>query len=50
MKKTPSTLLEARDNGSGLNGDSIDLKQLHGALTAFKRGDFSARLPMIGRA
>ena len=35
----------ARSNGSGLNGDSLDLKQLYNALLAFKRGDFAARLP-----
>jgi HAMP domain-containing protein/signal transduction histidine kinase/CheY-like chemotaxis protein len=32
-------------NGNGLNGDGLDLKQLHAALVSFKRGDFSARLP-----
>src|SRR5437773_1495108 len=30
---------------SSLNGDQLDSKQLLAALTAFKRGDFSAQLP-----
>jgi HAMP domain-containing protein/signal transduction histidine kinase/CheY-like chemotaxis protein len=35
-----------RANGSHLNdGDQLDSKQLLAALTAFKRGDFSAQLP-----
>ena len=35
-----------RGNGSHLNdGDQLDRKQLLAALTAFKRGDFSAQLP-----
>ncbi len=33
------------ENGSGPNGDQLDSKQLLAALMAFKRGDFSARLP-----
>src|SRR6476620_5675560 len=32
-------------NGSRLNGDRLDERQLLVALTAFKRGDFSVRLP-----
>src|SRR5206468_7973113 len=32
-------------NNSHLGGDQLDSKQLLAALTAFKRGDFSARLP-----
>jgi HAMP domain-containing protein/CheY-like chemotaxis protein/signal transduction histidine kinase len=36
---------KAATNGSRLNGDGIDPKQLLTALTAFKRGDFSVRLP-----
>src|SRR5438270_12024570 len=35
----------AAENGSRLNGDRLDEKQLLSALTAFKRGDFSVRLP-----
>jgi hypothetical protein len=35
-----------RTNSSHLNdGDRVDSKQLLAALTAFKRGDFSAQLP-----
>src|SRR5216684_784832 len=46
MKKNhPSALLRDKHNGLRLNGDSVDPKQLLSALTAFKRGDFSARLP-----
>src|SRR3712207_349897 len=52
MKKRSSAVLDAPQNGApengsraGLNGDSLDAKQLLLALTAFKRGDFSARLP-----
>ena len=33
------------NNGSPLNDNQVDNKQLLAALTAFKRGDFSARLP-----
>ena len=32
-------------NGPPLNGDRLDQKQLLAALSAFKRGDFSVRLP-----
>src|SRR5438552_152135 len=46
MKKNhPSALLRDKHNGSRLNGDGVDSKQLLSALSAFKRGDFSARLP-----
>ncbi|MDQ6808413.1 MAG: HAMP domain-containing protein, partial [Verrucomicrobiota bacterium] len=45
MKKSTPVLTAPRENGSQLNGESIDLKELLTALTAFKRGDFSARLP-----
>src|SRR3954466_12006169 len=50
MKKRSSAVLDAPENstpenGSHLNGDGVDAKQLLAALTAFKRGDFSARLP-----
>ncbi|MEP6937811.1 MAG: HAMP domain-containing protein, partial [Chthoniobacterales bacterium] len=45
MKKTASVLLPQKQNGSRLNGEQIDLKQVLSALSAFKRGDFTARLP-----
>ena len=45
MKKPATPLRTAPENGSRLNADGIDLKQLLAALTAFKRGDFTARLP-----
>jgi HAMP domain-containing protein/signal transduction histidine kinase/ActR/RegA family two-component response regulator len=45
MKKTSSVPLTRPGNGSRLNGNDIDAKQLLTALIAFKRGDFSARLP-----
>src|ERR1700736_5293238 len=46
MKKTtPPVSLAVPKNGSRLNGNELDSKQLLSALTAFKRGDFSARLP-----
>ena len=46
MKKNhPSALLRDKHNGSRLNGDGVDSKQLLSALGAFKRGDFSVRLP-----
>ncbi len=45
MKKSTSARLPATENGSSLNGDRLDQKQLLAALTAFKRGDFSVRLP-----
>ena len=45
MKKQSSALLAPRENGSDLNGDDVDLKELLKALTSFKRGDFTARLP-----
>ena len=43
---------KAPGNGSRLNGDGLDQKQLLSALTAFMRGDFSVRLPdnMVGMA
>src|SRR6202049_3189872 len=45
-KNNPSSLLlREKHNGSRLNGDGVDSKQLLSALGAFKRGDFSARLP-----
>jgi len=45
MKKTASAPRLRSDNSSSLNGDQLDSKQLLAALTAFKRGDFSAQLP-----
>src|SRR5712691_9182818 len=46
MKKNPATLLLAKENGSRFNGNNhAKLRQLLIALTAFKRGDFSVRLP-----
>src|SRR6266568_7371802 len=45
MKKNTSVLLERPGNRSRFNDDILDAKQLLGALVAFKRGDFSARLP-----
>src|ERR1700682_2178501 len=44
-KNNPSVLLRDKHNGLRLNGDGVDPKQLLSALSAFKRGDFSARLP-----
>jgi len=40
-------LPKRRDRGSvrSLNGSELDARQLLAALMAFKRGDFSARLP-----
>jgi HAMP domain-containing protein/signal transduction histidine kinase len=43
--KNPSIPRTRPANGSRLNGDQIDSKQLLTALMALKRGDFSARLP-----
>ncbi|HWH90287.1 MAG TPA: hypothetical protein VNV64_00700, partial [Candidatus Binatia bacterium] len=46
MKKKTSAPRMRRGNGSHLNDcDQLDRKQLLAALTAFKRGDFSAQLP-----
>src|SRR4030088_2900724 len=46
MKKTtPPVSLARPKNGSRLNGNELDFKQLLSALMAFRRGDFSARLP-----
>src|ERR1051326_6712318 len=44
-KPRPSPRPPAADNGSRLGGERLDQKQLLAALTAFKRGDFSVRLP-----
>ncbi len=45
MKKTASAPRLRSANSSYLNGDQLDSKQLLAALTALKRGDFSAQLP-----
>src|SRR6266496_5677582 len=45
LMKNPSTPRMRPANGSRLNDDQLDSKQLLAALTAFKRGDFSAHLP-----
>jgi HAMP domain-containing protein/CheY-like chemotaxis protein/signal transduction histidine kinase len=44
-KNNPSALLREKHNGLRVNGDGVDPKQLLSVLTAFKRGDFSVRLP-----
>src|SRR6059058_5383454 len=44
MKKTPSTRTRPR-KPSQPNGNEFDTRQSLAALMAFKRGDFSARLP-----
>src|SRR5712671_675081 len=45
MKKTPVTKKMRSRNRSETNGSKLDATQLLAALMAFKRGDFSARLP-----
>ncbi len=45
MKKRSSAVLELRENGSDVNQEPLDTRQILAALTAFKRGDFSVRLP-----
>ena len=45
MKKRTFTPKARSANGPRHNGDGVDGKQLLAALVAFKRGDFSARLP-----
>src|SRR5438128_11646767 len=45
MKKETAIPVGPPGNGSRLNGDELDVRQLLAALVAFKRGDFSARLP-----
>src|SRR5947199_10477715 len=44
MGKTTSVRM-ARPGRGSLNGNALDAKRLLTALAAFKRGDFSARLP-----
>src|SRR6266536_1187455 len=45
MKKNTSIPRARSENGSRLNGDGVDSRQLLTARGAFKRGDSSARLP-----
>src|SRR5437868_5848602 len=45
MKKTTSGRIARTENGSRLNNSDSELKQVLTALMAFKRGDFTARLP-----
>src|SRR5438093_654628 len=45
MKKNTSLPIARPGNDSRLNGEELDTQQLLAALLAFKRGDFSARLP-----
>src|SRR5437588_822221 len=45
MKKSTSVRRTRPGNGSRLNGNELDARQLLAALVAFKRGDFSTRLP-----
>jgi HAMP domain-containing protein/signal transduction histidine kinase len=45
MKKVPLTKKPRRHNRSQTNGNDFDTGQLLAGLMAFKRGDFSARLP-----
>src|SRR2546421_3047179 len=45
MKKETAIPVGPPGNGSRLNGDELDVRQLLAALMAFKRGDFTARLP-----
>src|SRR5213596_3645196 len=45
MRKAPLTTKPRPRNRSTTNGSELDTRQLLSALMAFKRGDFSARLP-----
>jgi HAMP domain-containing protein len=45
MKKAPPTKKTRQRNRAPSNGTDFDTSQLLSALMAFKRGDFSARLP-----
>ena len=45
MKKAPLTKKTRTQNRPQTNGNDFDTGQLLSALMAFKRGDFSARLP-----
>src|ERR1041385_5164859 len=45
MKKAPLVRKVRQRNGSPTNGSEFDTGKVLAALMAFKRGDFSARLP-----
>ena len=45
MKKAPLVTKARPRKRSQANGSELDTRQLLAALMAFKRGDFSARLP-----
>src|SRR5947208_3139864 len=45
MKKAPLAKTARPPRGSRTNGSELDTRQLLAALTAFKRGDFTRRLP-----
>jgi hypothetical protein len=45
MKKAPLTASKRPSNRARSNGTDSETRQLLSALMAFKRGDFSARLP-----
>src|SRR5206468_2254607 len=45
MRKAPVTTMPRPRNRSATNGSELDTRQLLSALMAFKRGDFSVRLP-----
>src|SRR5882724_11167369 len=45
MRKAPLATKPRPRNRSTTNGSELDTRQLLSALMAFKRGDFSARLP-----
>src|SRR5262249_41232886 len=45
MKKAPTVAAVRRRNRAPSNGIDLDTRRLLSALMAFKRGDFSARLP-----
>src|SRR5215467_12567935 len=45
MRKAPRTAKPRIRNGSRTTKSELDTRQLLAALMAFKRGDFSARLP-----
>src|SRR5260370_41175492 len=45
MKKSTSVRMARPGNGVRFNGNELEAKQLLAALMAFKRGDFTVRLP-----
>src|SRR5260370_24772027 len=45
MKKSTSVRMARPGNDARFNGNELDAKQLLAALMAFKRGDFTVRLP-----